>query len=106
VTPQLVVTLFKEMKKELPVRMICHLLGVAKSTYYRWKKQSFGSRLTKKENIFKELCERHRFTYGYRKITELIRRNQVINKKTVQKIMQKYGWNCRVKINVKNSYKM
>ena len=38
VTPQLVVILVDEMKKELPVRMICHVLGVAKSIYYRWKK--------------------------------------------------------------------
>lgn len=69
VTPQLVVILVDEMKKELPVRMICHVLGVAKSIYYRWKKQSFGSPLTKKEILVKELCERHCFTYGYRKIT-------------------------------------
>ncbi|WP_376715792.1 helix-turn-helix domain-containing protein, partial [Vagococcus lutrae] len=31
------------MKGELPVRTICQLFGIAKSTYYRWKKQSFKS---------------------------------------------------------------
>ena len=62
----------EELKKQVPVRTIC------------------------------ELCEMHRFTYGYRKITKFIRRTQIINKNTVQKIMQKYGWTCRAKVKKKN----
>ncbi|MDT2826829.1 IS3 family transposase, partial [Vagococcus lutrae] len=96
--PQLFVELVEEMKGELPVRTICQLFGIAKSTYYRWKKQSFKSGLTDTEELIQKVCVEHRFTYGYRRVTEVIRRTQIINKNTVQKIMQKYGWNCRVKV--------
>ncbi len=96
--PQLFVELVEEMKGELPVRTICQLFGIAKSTYYRWKKQSFKSGLTDTEELIQKVCVEHRFTYGYRRVSEVIRRTQIINKNTVQKIMQKYGWNCRVKV--------
>ena len=96
--PKLFIELVEEMKEQLPVRTICQVFGIAKSTYYRWKKQTFVSGLTEKEQLIQALCKEHSFTYGYRKITEFIRRTQTINKNTVQKIMQKYGWNCRVKV--------
>jgi len=46
----------------------------------------------------KVLCAENKFRYGYRKITALLNRSVKISKNTVQRIMQKYGWNCRVKM--------
>ncbi|WP_215399764.1 IS3 family transposase, partial [Staphylococcus aureus] len=47
-----------------------------------------------------ELCKKHRFTYGYRKITDLLNRknNKPINHKKVQRIMQKHNSNCKVRM--------
>ncbi|AMO31027.1 IS3 family transposase [Lysinibacillus sphaericus] len=35
---------------------------------------------------------------GYPKITAILRQGRVVNHKAVQRIMQKYGWPCRVKV--------
>jgi len=51
VAPPLFVELVEEMKGELPVRTIGQLFDIAKSTYYRWKKQSFISGLRDTEVI-------------------------------------------------------
>lgn len=45
-----------------------------------------------------ELCQKHRFRYGYRKITSQLRRQEAVNHKRVQRIMQQHGWQCRVKV--------
>ncbi|PIK25565.1 hypothetical protein CTV99_16920 [Bacillus pumilus] len=34
------------------------------------------------------LCEAHQYTYGYRKITAVLRKEMKMNYKTVQRIMQ------------------
>ncbi|WP_414738615.1 IS3 family transposase, partial [Macrococcoides caseolyticum] len=40
--------------------------------YYRWKNKDFSISEDEREII--ELCKKHRFTYGYRKITALLNR--------------------------------
>ena len=45
-----------------------------------------------------ELCKQHKFRYGYRKITALPRREHKINYKRLQRIMQREGLQCRVKV--------
>ncbi|WP_410477459.1 IS3 family transposase [Paenibacillus sp. B2(2019)] len=47
---------------------------------------------------FRELCIRHKFGYGYRKITALLRVEQSINHKRIQRIMQCERLQCRVKM--------
>ncbi|WP_367398350.1 IS3 family transposase [Paenibacillus lautus] len=46
----------------------------------------------------RELCSQHKFRYGYRKITALLRMERKINHKRVQRIMQREGLQCRVKV--------
>lgn len=55
-------------------------------------------KLTPLEETVRRLCFQHKFRYGYRKITALINQEYKVSKNTVQKIMQKYHWNCRVKM--------
>ncbi|QEY91157.1 Mobile element protein [Bacillus amyloliquefaciens] len=44
------------------------------------------------------LCREHKYRYGYRKITAILKKRMCINHKTVQRIMQKNQWQCRVKV--------
>ncbi|XLG09400.1 Hypothetical protein ACI5QM_00880 [Bacillus subtilis] len=74
----------------MTVQDICIHLGISRSSYYRWKK-----------NLKKQigtLCREHQYRYGYRKITAILKKRMCINHKTVQRIMQKNQWQCRVKV--------
>ncbi|WP_370475002.1 IS3 family transposase [Sporosarcina pasteurii] len=96
VVGQAFVELVEELKDKMPIKEICIHMGVARSTYYRWKKESRkeNSKAKRDEEIGK-LCTEHKFRYGYRKIAALM---PGISERTVQKVMQKYGWSCRVKV--------
>lgn len=94
--PAVVIQLVEDLKDIMPVGEICRHLGVGRSSYYRWRKQA--GQLTQKEIRdlqIGDMCKKHKFRYGYRKITALY---PGIGEKTVQRIMQKYGWQCKVKV--------
>ncbi len=44
------------------------------------------------------LCREHKYRYGYREITAKLKKGMRMNHKTVQRIMQKNQWQCRVKV--------
>ena len=95
--PKVVVQLVEELKERMSIGEICDHLGVGRSSYYRWKKNNQIE--TKKEVRNKkigELCKLHKFRYGYRKITSIY--GEAISAETVRKVMQKHGWQCRVKV--------
>ena len=95
--PKVVIQLVEELKSSMSIGKICEHLGVGRSSYYRWKKNSKIE--TKKEIRDKkigELCKLHKYRYGYRKITSLY--EEIISEETVRKVMQKHNWQCRVKI--------
>ncbi|WP_239747638.1 IS3 family transposase, partial [Mammaliicoccus sp. C-M11] len=87
-----------ELKSKYTVKLILEALDIPKSNYYRWKNKDFS--ISEDENEIIELCKKHRFTYGYRKITGLLKRknNKTINHKKVQRIMQKHNLNCKVRV--------
>ncbi|EPD53723.1 hypothetical protein HMPREF1210_00546 [Paenisporosarcina sp. HGH0030] len=91
--------LVETLKETMCVKNICTNLGIARSTYYRWKQASTDARSRQAiERRIDELCREHKFQYGYRKITALLRQEIRVNHKVIQCIMQKYGWQCRVKM--------
>lgn len=103
------VVLVKEIQKQVEwnptVQLICEVFGIKRSTYYRWKKKykdvsiEEGKEKSVLESRIEHLCKRSKFRYGYRTIRSLLAQEGIIvNRKTVQKMMQKYGWNCRVKM--------
>ncbi|QQC96534.1 IS3 family transposase [Mammaliicoccus sciuri] len=98
VVPEVVVELVNELKSKYTVKVILEALDIPKSNYYRWKNKDFSISEDEREII--ELCMKHRFTYGYRKITALLNRknNKPINHKKVQRIMQKHNLNCKVRM--------
>ncbi|HHR2658293.1 TPA: IS3-like element ISLmo1 family transposase, partial [Listeria monocytogenes] len=100
VNPAYFVLLVEELKTKYLVKDICQILQVPLSTYYRWKKKDFAqSSLEKKIG---QLCKTYQFTYGYRKIAALMKQEEQVGINKVQRIMQKYQWQCQVKVKKKN----
>ncbi len=98
--PAYFVLLVEELKTKYLVKDICQILQVPLSTYYRWKKKDFSqSSLEKKIG---QLCKAYQFTYGYRKIAALMKQEEQVGINKVQRIMQKYQWQCQVKVKKKN----
>ncbi|ANS73894.1 tail length tape measure protein [Paenibacillus yonginensis] len=97
-SPKAVVAWMESIRGEVSVKQACELLGIARATYYRWK----TILLTKREGVLTEkirqLCAQHKFRYGYRKITALLQKEQSINHKRVQRIMQLEGLQCQVRM--------
>ncbi|QYG31660.1 hypothetical protein K0O13_01800 [Mammaliicoccus sciuri] len=71
---EVVIELVNELKSKYTVKLILEVLDIPKSNYYRWKNKEFS--ISEDKNEFIELCKKHRFTYGYRKITALLNRKK------------------------------
>ncbi|HET7578164.1 MAG TPA: IS3 family transposase [Bacillales bacterium] len=96
--PEVAVELIETLKDQYPVYLICKEIGLPRSSYYRWKRKTSQPR-SKLEVRIEEICIQNKYRYGHRKITALLRRKHQIkvNRKTVQRIMQKKNLQCRVK---------
>jgi transposase InsO family protein len=96
--PEVVIELVKGLKEKYPIKLICECLGVPRSSYYRWLKKGTKKRSNLEIKI-KEVCTKHKFQIGHRTVKAWLLRdfNIKVNRNTVQKIMQKYNWQCRVK---------
>ncbi|PAD94348.1 IS3 family transposase, partial [Terribacillus saccharophilus] len=93
------VELVEVLGNTMTVQETCVHLGIARSSYYRWKKDVLKGNL--KQYLEKQigtLCRKNKYRYGYRKITALLRQELCVNHKAVQRIMQKNNWQCRVKV--------
>lgn len=97
--PQVVVQVVEELSATFKIIDILGVLGIPKATYYRWKKKYKKVKLTSLEELVIKLCEENFYHYGHRKIKSLLNRKYRIdvNRKTVQKIMQKFEIQCQVK---------
>ncbi len=96
--PAYFVLLVEELKTKYLVKDICQILQVPLSTYYRWKKKDFAQSSLRKIG---QLCKTYQFTYGYRKIAALMKQEEQVGINKVQRIMQKYQWQCQVKVKKK-----
>ena len=96
--PKIVIELVNFYKGKITQKQVLETLNVSRTTYNRWKKEipnnKEESELVK---LVKKLCEKNKYRYGYRKITFLVNKEMKANKNTVQKIMQKYDLNCKVR---------
>ena len=88
---------FVKQHRELSVKLVCEALNISRATYYRWINHHETERHSRLIEHVRKLCIQHKFRLGYRKITALVNRTQKTNHKAVQKIMQLYGLQCRVK---------
>lgn len=90
----------EELSGSYKVMEILAVLDVPKSTFYRWKKRYAEKRRNQLEEQIIELCRKTHFHYGHRKIRALLKRiyGVEVNRKTVQKIMQKFHLQCQIKV--------
>ncbi|MCS1350520.1 IS3 family transposase [Mechercharimyces sp. CAU 1602] len=98
VEKEVVLQLVHTLRKKYTVSAILSALNVPRSTYYRWA-SSPPVHLSKEEKTIIFLCQETTYRYGHRKIRELLKRRyqMKLNRNTVQRIMQKYNLQCRVK---------
>lgn len=97
--PRIALQVFKDLKKTMTGTKICGILNIPRSTYYRWREQYPNEmKKTDLKNKIGLLCKKNQYTYCYRMITGILRKEMLVNHKTVQRIMQTYGWQCRVKV--------
>lgn len=97
-SPKIVVKWMESIQGDVSVTQACAWIGISRATYYRWK-VNYGHE--KKDSVVEkihELCVQHKFRYGYRKITALLRAEHKVNHKRVQRIMQQEQLQCRVKV--------
>lgn len=95
--PDIIIELAKEMPG-IPVTLLCKWFNIPRSTYYRWTKKVKAPADAALVERIRELCVKHKFRYGYRKITAILRKDQHINHKRVQRIMQEKRLQCRVRV--------
>ncbi|WP_339233059.1 IS3 family transposase [Bacillus sp. FSL K6-1012] len=99
VDSQTSVELVEVLHGTMTVQNICVHLGISRASYYRWKKNlMIDHPKCHLEKQIGTLCREHKYRYGYRKITAILKKEMRINHKTVQRIMQKNQWQCRVKV--------
>lgn len=96
--PGAVVALVEKLKDKYCVTLLCHCLDIPRSTFYRWRK--WGQKVkTELEKQIIEICKRYKFLIGHRTVRAWLLRDYKtkVNRNTVQRIMQKYNLQCRVK---------
>lgn len=95
---KIVVELVESIRGTVSVVQACAWLGIPRATYYRWKAEGGTVQTDNLVEKVRELCARHKYRYGYRKITGLLRMEVTINHKRVQRIMQQEKLQCRVRV--------
>ena len=89
----------EKFRKKYTVTAILSALQVPHSSYYRWLSRGVTAVRTVEEEAIIELCKKTKYRNGHRKIKALLAREYGIklNRNTVQKIMQKFHLQCKVK---------
>jgi putative transposase len=96
-----------ELRHKHKIWLLIEVSGLARSTYYyyaRRRTESDKYRAVKQQ--ITDIYHQNRGRYGYRRITlELRNRGQVINHKTIQRLMKDLGLLCRVRMKKYRAYK-
>lgn len=93
------IRLIAELSDHISVTRICEILGLSRSTYYRHLKLLEDPKpVSELESRIHQLCIQTHFLYGYRKIHALVCSEISCSVSTVQRIMAKHGWSCRIKV--------
>lgn len=97
--PKVVVEVVKSLSSKYKIIDIIGVLGVPKATYYRWKSKYKTMDISPLEELIIKICKENYYHYGHRKVKAILSRKHEIkvNRKTVQKIMQKHHIQCQVK---------
>ena len=93
-----VIELVELLGKKYTVKAILGVLGVPRSTYYRWLK-GIREHKNEHEDLIIQICKDTKYRNGHRKIKAILKHEHKINlnRNTVQRIMQKHHLQCKVK---------
>ncbi|PER16169.1 IS3 family transposase, partial [Bacillus cereus] len=86
--PETVVTLWENVKTKITVKELCNVLELPRSTFYRWLQRTEDLKDGIEEKVT-DVCLRHKFRYGYRRVTATLRKMGLcVNNKKVLRIMK------------------
>jgi len=93
-----IMKMIKEWQSIFTIAELCSIFNISRATYYRWKKQE-KTVTNHEEKTVIEICQHHKYRYGYRRVTACLRDqfNIVMNHKKVLRIMRKYNVLSRVR---------
>ncbi len=97
--PDIFVEVVEVFKDRFTAKEICECFEIPRSTYYRWKR-SVNQKIPEFHQLVINICKQLSHRVGHRKVREILWKDHQIkkNRKTVQKVMQKYEIQCRVKV--------
>lgn len=94
---EILFNIIQTLRERYSLKAVLAAVGVARSTYYRWRQSPPKKKKHHLESKIYDLCDEYDFRLGYRNISALLQRKHAISKGTVQRIMRQNGWNCIVK---------
>lgn len=96
-----------ELRQQYPIAGLLKIAGLARSTfYYQQKALSADDKYAHLKESIRTLFDRHKGRYGYRRITAAIRQlGNLVNHKTVQRLMSELGLKSLVRVKKYRSYR-
>jgi len=87
--------------------VLLSVAGLARSTfYYQIKSQETGDKYAAVKSRIRKIYDRHKGRYGYRRVTDTLKQaGQLINHKTVQRLMTQLGLKSLVRPKKYRSYR-
>lgn len=80
--------------EEFRISVMCKVLGVSRAGYYAWLKRKPSPRQLAYQvlrRLIRLLHKEHRSVYGYRRVHALVRKQQVVGKNRVARLMRQEG---------------
>ncbi|XBA59537.1 IS3 family transposase [Herbaspirillum huttiense] len=99
--------LVQELRPHHKLPVLLKVAGLARSTfYYQIKAQEAGDKYAAVKSRIRKIYDRHKGRYGYRRVTDTLKQaGQVINHKTVQRLMLQLGLKSLVRPKKYRSYR-
>lgn len=96
-----------ELRRKYKITDLIKVAGIARSTYYYYiKKSKHTDKYAEvKQAILRIFRDENKCRRGYRAVTLELRKNLIINHKTVQRLMKEMGLYCMVRMKKYRSYK-
>ncbi|WP_374727699.1 IS3 family transposase [Herbaspirillum frisingense] len=99
--------LVQELRPHHKLPVLLKVAGLARSTfYYQVKAQEAGDKYAAVKSRIRKIYDRHKGRYGYRRVTDTLKQaGQLINHKTVQRLMSQLGLKSVVRPKKYRSYR-
>jgi len=96
-----------ELRPSFALRLLLRVAGLSRSTfYYQVKAQEVSDKHAALKSRIRKIYERHKGRYGYRRVTAALRQaGEMINHKTVQRLMGVLGLKSLVRPKKYRSYR-